>query len=642
MKVRYKKTGDIVEIPDELFNTNDYEQISGNQTQSSSGNSLMDMILGLAGKTANFLAPTTTKMYQNAFKSLDKNVSKEEKLKLLEDYNTNKYKSAAELGSYLIPFGKGANVLTKVVAPALGMYGARSYAEDKPLTWGGAGASVLTAGILNKILGGGKGIEKTGKALQEKVLNPVVKATPKYSTEVNKMLQFADDLGLKGSARDQLDQLAPKFDEIENLIRKDLSTQKTEALYKTALKKFENRLNKSEYLSDLPGYKQAKDIFIKRLKGIFKSGSSSGTAIYNLKTELGDELKKTFSKDTLMPKEEVRMALFNSLKDTLDDLVPKIRSLNTKEHMMFEVSKGLVKNVGKGGLNIPLFGQQFGDTAQSMKDTSGKLLESGGGLLQKILSPFQSDIARNIGIQTGQRSIDSVFNPTPQNQSTGGNIDQTGINPNKQQEVQDVLNKILSSQGGVTQTKTSKNKFTEDLLLKILFNPDLDSDTKSLFLNFYKIQEDKNAEDKLSATEQSALDQANAGLSLLGTLKSKFGEIQQQGLTATGPGLGILGGVKGSVASLLQNSPQARAYEDAKSAFMSKISRAAGEKGVLTDQDIARIEKAIPNFYDTPETASEKWQLIESIMNSAIKAKSGSKTSTSNIDINVLMQLLGQ
>src|SRR3990167_3542241 len=48
-------------------------------------------------------------------------------------------------------------------------------------------------------------------------------------------------------------------------------------------------------------------------------------------------------------------------------------------------------------------------------------------------------------------------------------------------------------------------------------------------------------------------------------------------------------------------------YEDTKKFILGNISRTlAGEKGVLTDQDITRIERAFPTKADTPETAASK------------------------------------
>lgn len=63
-------------------------------------------------------------------------------------------------------------------------------------------------------------------------------------------------------------------------------------------------------------------------------------------------------------------------------------------------------------------------------------------------------------------------------------------------------------------------------------------------------------------------------------------------------------------------SPATRAgiYKAKKKAFLAQLSRASGERGVLTDQDIERIQANIPGFYDTKESAENKLATIEKIL----------------------------
>lgn len=63
-------------------------------------------------------------------------------------------------------------------------------------------------------------------------------------------------------------------------------------------------------------------------------------------------------------------------------------------------------------------------------------------------------------------------------------------------------------------------------------------------------------------------------------------------------------------------------YLAQKEAYMSSLTRAAGEKGVLTDKDIARIEKAFPNpFWDTKETAKNKMVNVRSVFRNIMEGK---------------------
>ena len=71
--------------------------------------------------------------------------------------------------------------------------------------------------------------------------------------------------------------------------------------------------------------------------------------------------------------------------------------------------------------------------------------------------------------------------------------------------------------------------------------------------------------------------------------------------------------------------PEYKIYGDSIDAFLSMLTRAAGEKGVLTNVDVGRIKKALPDLNtDTIYTATEKMKnfrgLLESIKNGTIDA----------------------
>ena len=129
----------------------------------------------------------------------------------------------------------------------------------------------------------------------------------------------------------------------------------------------------------------------------------------------------------------------------------------------------------------------------------------------------------------------------------------------------------------------------------------------------------------MTAAERGQMNTAQGALGLVDIIEQNYALVQEQGLTAQTGGLGRLGGVRGSVASIAQSSPEAASYEATKDAFLSNLARASGEKGVLTDYDIARIRKAIPTFYDTPETAKRNLDTIRQIISAAIARKMSDK-----------------
>ena len=65
-----------------------------------------------------------------------------------------------------------------------------------------------------------------------------------------------------------------------------------------------------------------------------------------------------------------------------------------------------------------------------------------------------------------------------------------------------------------------------------------------------------------------------------------------------------------SVGAATGANEDARVYRDMKESFLATLARAKGERGVLTDQDVKRVEKALPSFGDTEKVAQRK--LIQS------------------------------
>lgn len=78
---------------------------------------------------------------------------------------------------------------------------------------------------------------------------------------------------------------------------------------------------------------------------------------------------------------------------------------------------------------------------------------------------------------------------------------------------------------------------------------------------------------------------------------------------------------------------QEKYFKDTVGSFISLITRAAGEKGVLTTGDVERIRLALPNFSDTRAVAQQKATQLQSVLNStmqgALSAYLGTPTNAS-------------
>lgn len=85
-----------------------------------------------------------------------------------------------------------------------------------------------------------------------------------------------------------------------------------------------------------------------------------------------------------------------------------------------------------------------------------------------------------------------------------------------------------------------------------------------------------------------------------------------------------------SLAPFLSTDNSAKQFISARNSLLSLITRASGEKGVLTDADVKRISDALPSFGDNKDLAAQKAanmsDVINSVLQGAVTAYIGSAT----------------
>lgn len=113
----------------------------------------------------------------------------------------------------------------------------------------------------------------------------------------------------------------------------------------------------------------------------------------------------------------------------------------------------------------------------------------------------------------------------------------------------------------------------------------------------------------------AALDNTNL---IVDTLDKLSGSI----ITAKGAGEAIKQRVSLSAGALAKTNETASTYKDQREQFTGVLSRSlGGEKGVLTDRDIARITKGLPQFGDTKKIRDFKMGVIKLLIDTAIESK---------------------
>jgi hypothetical protein len=138
---------------------------------------------------------------------------------------------------------------------------------------------------------------------------------------------------------------------------------------------------------------------------------------------------------------------------------------------------------------------------------------------------------------------------------------------------------------------------------------------------------------KIVGREQPIISEAISGVAQVGQLKEKFDVLVERGIIGQ-PGMAefFKTAVKVGTAKALkgrgfpgiisnEDASSIKAYSDLANGFVSRIRGLVGEKGVLTNRDMARIEGLITSVLETPESATEKFDELESIINNAVIRK---------------------
>jgi hypothetical protein len=113
-----------------------------------------------------------------------------------------------------------------------------------------------------------------------------------------------------------------------------------------------------------------------------------------------------------------------------------------------------------------------------------------------------------------------------------------------------------------------------------------------------------------------------AGLQQTEAIFDSVRQMSESLITAKTAPEALLQGVKLSAGAAVKSNTLAAAYQDSKQAFLGVLSRTlGGERGVLTDRDIARIDKMLPGFADTKAVRDLKIGLIDNLLKTSIEAK---------------------
>lgn len=447
---------------------------------------------------------------------------------------------------------------------------------------GGAITGALTEGILSNILGRKakpKGQKFTAsEKLKSKALKPGegVPTGPRDIIREKELLKIADDIGLKGAPNQQRLQVAQRFDNLSDEIGQIVDVSDASVSFDDISNQITQKLSEEGDFF-VPGEPTFDRILGRELKLLQKKavkGQLNAKALVSFKRDLSGKLNNFFRKQSgdlssaVTNVEGVRGDVWKVIDDVITTVEPGVKDLTRQQSQLHKLAPGLRK-ASQATVPIPLTGVKV--SASPVQATQDLL----GRILGKVPSAPTGQIPPQLG------ALGGILAP----QIAGIDGEQPTGAPQPSVDATQDISQAFQPQDGENEQAIQ--------LLKIL-----DPESASLF-------EALSGKTPTSGAE-----------SALGVLEDLFTKVQAQGLTAKGPGIlkRAAGAIKGSTASLTQSSPEAARFSSARTAFLSQISRGLGEKGTLTDKDIARVEKALPNFGDSPQVSAGKFEDVKSIL----------------------------
>lgn len=384
-------------------------------------------------------------------------------------YVTQQVKDSANIASYGIPFGKGANLITKVLGPgaAIGAVQSATTPEAgmnwqtadevaKGAAFGAAGAGVtalggkILGGILNKTGKVSSTLEKGAQAIEEGQRQIRLKPSVYGAGDEKAVNETLTRWGVKGSPDKQYAALAPAMDKIESKIQGVIDANPTISVTKEEIKKsFMDNLQSSLRSKDLT-QKQARTEIDGYLQDLVKASGGTGR-FKDISLERLRELKKLVNADygpvhdqmvrggALSPRQKVIAAAWDSLDNAVKTASPEMKTLLKDESNLYKAARPLSAarvnppTLRFMGTSIPAPIENAGKSklVDVLRGTANKTAPI-STVSQKVEGVTSTPIVSQIMRQAGARAPQVL----PQVLSNGNQVPQNENNNNNPQNLQ--------------------------------------------------------------------------------------------------------------------------------------------------------------------------------------------------------------
>lgn len=373
-------------------------------------------------------------------------------------------KTAAGVGSFAIPFGKGAGIVSKAILPGAvsgAMFKASEEDADidsiiESAAYGGIGAGLLH-GAGSVISKGGKAVgfgkkaaatlDDTAKGLQEGTRQIKQKGSIYGASKEKAINATLNKYGFKGSAQKQYEMLEPAVTKIEGNIKSVIAKNPAVTVAKNDIKK--------SFLLNLKSSLRSKDLTEKQalveidgyLKDLIKASGGKGK-FTSIDLETLRSLKKLVNEDygpvvkvlenngSLTPRQKVIEAAWESLDDAVKGASPELKSLLTDESNLYKAAQSLSSarsnppTLRIAGTSAPGFVTQAGrDIASGTLSFAGKGIDKVTKAVESALSQIPEatpEIAAAIGarlpqlLQANEGAESDVIPPLKESAGTTG------------------------------------------------------------------------------------------------------------------------------------------------------------------------------------------------------------------------------